>query len=87
MLDIDPYIEEGRANALLIQFMSTLLNISSLNCSLVYEDSRLAMRIEEIDYEELFLKIERILAKLVLLFCLIDVLRIPEEMNITTKWI
>lgn len=78
MLDIDPYIEEGRANALLIQFMSTLLNISSLNCSLVYEDSRLAMRIEEIDYEELFLKIERILAKLVLLFCLIDVLRIPK---------
>ena len=78
MLDIDTYIEEGRANALLIQFMSTLLNISSLNCSLVYEDSRLAMRIEEIDYEELFLKIERILAKLVLLFCLIDVLRIPK---------
>ena len=78
MLDIDPYIEEGRANALLIQFMSTLLNISSLNCSLVYEDSRLAMRIEEIDYEELFLKIERILGKLVLLFCLIDVLRIPK---------
>ena len=60
---IDPYVEEGRANALLIHFLSTLLNIPNISCSLMYKDSKLAMKIEDIDYEDVFVKLQTVMLK------------------------
>lgn len=60
---VDPYVEEGRANALLIHFLSTLLNIPNISCSLMYKNSKLAMKIEDIDYEDLFVKLQAVMLK------------------------
>lgn len=60
---VDPYVEEGRANALLIHFLSTLLNIPNISCSLMYKDSKLAMKIEDIDYEDVFVKLQTVMLK------------------------
>ena len=60
---VDPYVEEGRANALLIHFISTLLNIPNISCSLMYKNSNLAMKIEDVDYEDLFVKLQTVMSK------------------------
>ena len=54
----DAYADEGKANQLLIQFFSSLMDISYLNLSLGIEDDGFALRIEGMDYEEVYLRIK-----------------------------
>lgn len=55
---LDEYLEEGRANQLLIRFFSTLLDTSFLSLSLSMEKGRLALHIEGIDYEDIYLRLK-----------------------------
>ena len=55
---LDAYEDEGKANQLLIHFFSSLMDISYLNLSLGLEDDGFALRIEGMDYEEVYLRIK-----------------------------
>ena len=52
------YEDEGKANKLLIHFFSSLMDISYLNLSLGLEDDGFALRVEGMDYEEVYLRIK-----------------------------
>ncbi len=55
---IDPFEEEGKSNALLLQFLSSLLNIPLLNLSMSHERNRLAVRVGEMDYEDFYMRLK-----------------------------
>ncbi|KAK8822337.1 hypothetical protein WA577_005501, partial [Blastocystis sp. JDR] len=44
--------EEGKSNALLLQYLSSLLNLPLFNLSMSHEKNRLAVRVSEMDYED-----------------------------------
>lgn len=55
---LDEYEDEGKSNSYLIQFFSSLFHISSLDLSLMHFQKQLAIRIEGIDYEDMYVKIK-----------------------------
>lgn len=56
---LDEYEDEGKSNSYLIQFFSSLFHISSLDLSLMHFQKQLAIRIEGIDYEDMYVKIKQ----------------------------
>ena len=57
-ITVDEYEEEGRANQLLIRFFCSVLDISFLNLSLCMDKNKLALRIEGVDYEDIYIRLK-----------------------------
>ena len=58
---VDYSEDEGERNRYLLQFISSSLHISSLDLSLLMISDKLAVRIENIDYEDIYLKLKEYL--------------------------
>ncbi|OAO15547.1 hypothetical protein AV274_2740 [Blastocystis sp. ATCC 50177/Nand II] len=53
--------EEGKSNALLLQYLSSLLNLPLFNLSMSHEKNRLAVRVSEMDYEDFYMRLKNFL--------------------------
>ena len=60
--NIDDFEEEGKSNALLLQYLSSLLNLPLFNLSMSHEKNRLAVRVSEMDYEDFYMRLKNFLS-------------------------
>ena len=60
---IDDFEEEGKSNALLLQYLSSLLNLPLFNLSMSHEKNRLAVRVSEMDYEDFYMRLKNFLSR------------------------